>query len=220
MPEEGKRLAFYIDVEHLHSQVPIIEERQFWADWDSWGVQGQLRAHLIEDTRLALIKFSKVKDTLIIRKFGDVEPGNYWYNVCEGEAKHLLSPLHWVIRWTPSLMHIVDDILSRMQPDFDSVHIDAKGEDLRQRVEEVLGGGRQVYVAGVGVNRALLESLKEKCIVHYLDEFEDLWGTDSKWFLEMKRLNGGVPVEFDGYMRDVVDREVFLKGKKKVEVLR
>jgi hypothetical protein len=65
----------------------------------------------------------------------------------------------------------------------------------------------------------LLESLKANHTIHYLDEFEDLWGTDNKWFLEMKRLNGGVPVEFDGYMREVVDREVFLKGKKKVEVL-
>jgi hypothetical protein len=219
MPEEGKRLAFYIDVEHLHSQVPIIEERQFWADWDSWGVQGQLRARLIEDTRLAPIKSSKARDTLIVRKFGDVEPGNYWYNVCEGEAKHLLRPSRSVMRWAPSLMHIVDDIISRMQPAFDSVHINAKGEDLRQRVEEVLGGGRQVYVAGEGVNSALLESLKANHTIHYLDEFEDLWGTDNKWFLEMKRLNGGVPVEFDGYMREVVDREVFLKGKKKVEVL-
>jgi len=182
-------------------------------------VQGQLRARLIEDTRLAPIKFSKVRDTLIVRKFEDVEPGNYWYNVCEGEAKHLLHPLRWEIRWTPSLMHIVDDIISRMQPAFDSVHINAKGEDLRQRVEEVLGGGRQVYVAGEGVNSALLESLKANHTIHYLDEFEDLWGTDNKWFLEMKRLNGGVPVEFDGYMREVVDREVFLKGIKKVEVL-
>ncbi|XP_066393946.1 uncharacterized protein [Miscanthus floridulus] len=220
MPEEGKRLAFYIDIEHLQSQVPIIEERQFWADWDSWGVQGQLQARLIEDTRLAPIKSSKVRDTLIVRKFGDVEPGNYWYNVCEGEAKHLLGPSRSVMRWAPSLMHIVDDIISRMQPAFDSVHMNAKGEDLRQRVEEVLGGGRQVYVAGEGVNSALLESLKAKRIIHYLDEFEDLWWTDSKWFLEMKRLNGGVPVEFDGYMREVVDREVFLKGKKTVEVLR
>ncbi|KAJ1285418.1 hypothetical protein BS78_03G278800 [Paspalum vaginatum] len=220
MPEEGKRLAFYIDVEHLHSQVPIIEESQFWADWDRWGVQGQLRSRLIEDTRLTPIKFSKVRDALIVRKFGDVEPGNYWYNVCEGEAKGVLHPLQWAIHWAPSLMHIVDDIISRMQPTFDSVHIDTNGEDLRRRLEEGLDGGQQVYVAGEGVSSALVEALKKKYTVRYLDEFEDLWGTDSKWFLEMRRLNGGVPVEFDGYMREVVDREVFLRGEKKVEVLR
>ena len=220
MPEEGKRLAFYIDIDHLHSQVHIIEEGQFWADWDRWEVQGQLPARLVEDTRHAPIKLSKVRDTLIVRKFGDVEPGNYWYNVCEGEAKGVLRPMQRVIRWAPSLMHIVDDIVSRMQPDFDSVHIDANGEDLRRKVEEGLDAGRQVYVAGEGVSSALVEALKAKLTVHHLDEFEDLWGTDSKWFLEMRRLNGGVPVEFDGYMREVVDREVFLRGKKKAEVLR
>ncbi|XP_062193843.1 uncharacterized protein LOC133897215 [Phragmites australis] len=220
MPEEGKRLAFYVDVEHLHSQGPIIEESQFWADWDKWGVQGQLGARLIEDTRLAPMKFSKARDTLLVRKFGDVEPGNYWYNVCEGEAKRVFRPLRRAIRWAPNLMRIVDDIVSRMQADFDSVHIGANGEHLSRRIEEGVDGGRQVYVAGAGVNTTLLEALKVKFGVHYLDEYEDLWGTDSKWFLEMKRLNGGVPVQFDGYMREVVDREVFLKGKKKVEVLR
>lgn len=185
-----------------------------------WGAQGQLRARLVEDTRLPPIKLSKARDTLIIRKFGDVEPGNYWYNVCEGEAKGVLRPMRRAIRWAPSLMHIVDDIISRMQPDYDSVHIDASGEDLKRRVEEGLDAGRQVYVAGDGVNSVLVEALKAKFIVHHLDEFEDLWGTDSKWFLEMKRLNGGVPVEFDGYMREVVDKEVFFRGKKKAEVLR
>lgn len=77
-----------------------------------------------------------------------------------------------------------------------------------------------MYVAGEGINVVLLDALKAKySSVHYLDAFEELWARDSKWFLEMKRLNGGVPVEFDGYMRELVDREVFLKGKKKVEVL-
>lgn len=220
MPEEGKRLAFYIDVGHLHSQVPIIEGNQFWADWDRWGAQGQLRTRLIEDSRIAPIKFSKVRDALIVRKFGDVEPGNYWYNVCEGDANHVLHPLRWAIRLAPSLVHIVDDIVSRMQPAFDSVHIDTDAEDLIQRVEEGLDGAQQVYVAGEGTNSVLVEELKAKYTVHYLDEFEDLWATESKWFLEMRRLNGGVPVEFDGYMRVVVDREVFLRGKKKVEVIR
>ncbi|CAL4891070.1 unnamed protein product [Urochloa decumbens] len=185
MPEEGKRLAFYVDVDHLNSKVPIIEQSQFWADWDR-----------------------------------DVDPGNNWYNVCEGEAKGMLLPMRRAIRWAPSLMHIVDDIVSWMQPDFDSLHIDANGEDLRRRVKEGLDAGRQVYVAGEGVNSALVEALKAKFTVHHLNEFEDLWGTDSKWFLEMRRLNGGVPVEFDGYMHEVVDREVFLRGKKKAEVLR
>uniref|UniRef100_J3L511 DUF7075 domain-containing protein n=2 Tax=Oryza brachyantha TaxID=4533 RepID=J3L511_ORYBR len=218
MPEEGKRLAFYIDIEHLQSMVGIVEHKQFWEDWDRWGAQGQLGVRIIEDTRVAPIKFSKARDPLIVRKFGDVEPGNYWYNVCEGEAERMLRPPQGAIRWAPSLMHIVDGIISRMQGDFDSVHVGGDGENLRGRIEENVNGGRQVYVAGEGIN-ILVDVLKLKYSnVHYLDGFEELWETDSKWFLEMKRLNGGVPVEFDGYMRELVDKEVFLKGKKKFEV--
>jgi hypothetical protein len=36
----------------------------------------------------------------------------------------------------------------------------------------------------------------------------------------IKRLNGRVPVEFDGYMCELVDREVFLKGKNRFLVQR
>ncbi|KAG8057233.1 hypothetical protein GUJ93_ZPchr0002g25807 [Zizania palustris] len=116
-------------------------------------------------------------------------------------------------------MHIVDRIVLRLQLDFDSVRVGVSDENLKRRIEEnVNGGERQVYVAGEGIDMVLVDALKAKYTnVHYLDEFEDLWETDSNWFLEMKRLNGGVPVEFDGYMRELVDREVFLKGKNKVE---
>jgi hypothetical protein len=31
-----------------------------------------------------------------------------------------------------------------------------------------------------------------------------LWRKESKWLLEMKRLNGRVPVEFDGYILDLI----------------
>uniref|UniRef100_A0ACD5YAY1 Uncharacterized protein n=1 Tax=Avena sativa TaxID=4498 RepID=A0ACD5YAY1_AVESA len=222
MPEEGKRLAFYVDLDHLRSSVAgIVEERQFWEDWDKWGAQGQLGLRLIEDTRVAPTKFSKAKDTLVVRKFGDVEPGNYWYRVCEGEAERVLSPPHSAIRLAPSLMSIVDAIVSSMQPGFDSIQADVNSQDLRQKIEESVGAGRQVYLAGEGVNIVLVEALKANYNnLHYLDEFQAFWRKDSKWFLEMKRLNGGVPVEFDGYMHELVNREVFQKGNKMVRVLR
>uniref|UniRef100_A0A0D9V6V7 O-fucosyltransferase family protein n=1 Tax=Leersia perrieri TaxID=77586 RepID=A0A0D9V6V7_9ORYZ len=220
MPAEGKRLGFYIDIEHLQSVVGIVEHEQFWEDWDRWGSQGQLGVRIIEDTRVPPTKFSKARDALIVRKFGDVEPGNYWYNVCEGEAERVLHPPQGAIRWAPSLMHIVDGIISKMQVDFDSVHVGGNSENLRRKIEANVNGGRQVYVAGKGIDAVLVDALKAKYSnVHYLDAFEELWVPDSKWFLEMKRLNGGVHVEFDGYMRELVDREVFVKGKKKVEVL-
>jgi hypothetical protein len=101
-----------------------------------------------------------------------------------------------------------------MQPDFDLVHADANAaEDLKWKIEESVDAGWQVYLSGEGVNMVLVEALQANhSNLHCLDQFQGLWRKDSKWFLEMKRLNGGVPVEFDGYM------EVFLKGKRRVQV--
>jgi hypothetical protein len=50
--------------------------------------------------------------------------------------------------------------------------------------------------------------------IHHLDQLQGLWRKDSKWFLDMKRLNGGVPVEFDGYMRELVDRGSSSRGRE------
>ena len=49
------------------------------------------------------------------------------------------------------------------------------------------------YLAGEGIRVVLLEALKANHNnLHYLDQLQGLWGKYSKWFLEMKRLNGGV----------------------------
>jgi hypothetical protein len=100
MPEEGKRLAFYIDIDGSTTSTPrspSLRRASSGRTGIGGGVQGQLPARLVEDTRHAPIKLSKVRDTLIVRKFGDVEPGNYWYNVCEGEAKDVLRPMQRVM---------------------------------------------------------------------------------------------------------------------------
>lgn len=81
-------------------------------------------------------------------------------------------------------------------------------------------------VAGEGIHTILMEKLKAKYSnLHYLDEFQGLWRKDSKWFLESKRLNGGVPVGLDRWVHARAGRQgravlLRLKGrKKKVEVL-
>ncbi|KAF5776914.1 hypothetical protein HanXRQr2_Chr12g0529561 [Helianthus annuus] len=41
------------------------------------------------------MKMAGVKDMLIMRKLGSVEPDNYWYRVCEGEAESVIQrPWH------------------------------------------------------------------------------------------------------------------------------
>lgn len=50
------------------------------------------------------------------------------------------------------------------------------------------------------------------------DDYSYLWGNNSEWYNEMSLLNNGKLVEFDGYMRVVVDIEVFIRGKICVEM--
>ena len=77
-----------------------------------------------------------------------------------------------------------------------------------------------MYFGVEGVSMELVVALKANHNnLHYLDRFQGLW-KDSKLFLEMKMLNGGVPVEFHGFMHELVDKEVFLEGKRRVQVHR
>lgn len=175
-----------------------------------------------------------VKDSLIMRKFGSVEPDNYWYRVCEGETESAIQR-PWHLIWkSRRLMEIVSAIATKLNWDYDSVHVergdkaknsqmwpnlerdtspDALLSTLKDKVEE----GRNLYVATNERDRSLFEPLKDKYSTHFLEEYKDLWDEGSDWYAEMTALNKGVPVEFDGYMRVSVDTEVFLRGKKQLE---
>uniref|UniRef100_A0ACD5ZRC3 Uncharacterized protein n=1 Tax=Avena sativa TaxID=4498 RepID=A0ACD5ZRC3_AVESA len=127
-------------------------------------------------TRAASSAPSPRSATSTVRKFRDVEPGNYWHHVCEGEAERALAPPHLAILGAKqaSMMSIVDAIISSMQPDFDSVHADTNAvEDLKWKIEESVDAGRQVYLAEEGVNMVLVEALKANHNnLHYVDQFQ------------------------------------------------
>ncbi|KAF9590871.1 hypothetical protein IFM89_039180 [Coptis chinensis] len=65
--EEGKDFRFYFDFEHLKESAGEMAE------------QDALGLYLVEDLKITPMKLADVKDTLIMRKFGSVEPDNYWY---------------------------------------------------------------------------------------------------------------------------------------------
>jgi hypothetical protein len=66
-----------------------------------------------------------------------------------------------------------------MQPDFDLVHADANAaEDLKWKIEESVDAGRQVYLAGEGVNMVLVEALQANhSNLHYLDQLFSFRGS-------------------------------------------
>ncbi|KAI9079124.1 hypothetical protein K1719_038963 [Acacia pycnantha] len=232
--EEGKDFRFYYDFEHLKESASVLDQEQFWSDWNKWQNKDGLNLHLVEDFRITPMKLAEVKDALIMRKFGSVEPDNYWYRVCEGETESVVQR-PWHLLWkSKRLMEIVSAIAARLNWDYDSVHIvrgekasnkelwpnldadtspDALLSTLRDKVDE----GRNLYIATNEPDTSFFDPLKDKYTTHFLDEYKDLWDENSEWYSETTKLNNGVPVEFDGYMRVSVDTEVFLRGKKQIE---
>lgn len=232
--EEGKDFRFYFDFEHLKESASVLDQTQFWDDWNKWHQKDKLSLNLVEDFKVTPMKLSGVKDTLILRKFGSVEPDNYWYRVCEGEAESVvLRPWHLIWK-SKRLMDIVSEISTKLNWDFDSVHVvrgekarnkelwpnlavDTSPEALISTLQAKIEDGRSLYIATDEPDTSFFDPLKDKYSTHFLQEYKDLWDENSEWYSETTKLNNGVPVEFDGYMRASVDTEVFLRGKKQIE---
>jgi hypothetical protein len=232
--EEGKDFRFYFDFEHLSETASVLDKDQFWSDWDKWQKKDGLSLHLVEDIKVTPMKLSEVKDTLVMRKFGTVEPDNYWYRVCEGETESVVQrPWHLVWK-SRRLMDIVSAISAKLNWDYDSAHIergdkarnkelwpnldaDTSSNGLLTTLADKIEDGRHLYIATNEPDTSFFDPLKDKYTTHFLDEYKDLWNENSEWYIETMKLNKGIPVDFDGYMKASVDTEVFLRGKKQVE---
>ncbi|KAJ0804489.1 hypothetical protein HanPI659440_Chr02g0038631 [Helianthus annuus] len=72
----------------------------------------------VDDFRISPIKMKMagVKDMLLImRKLGSVEPDNYWYSVCEGEAESVIQrPWHLICKCRRK-MKIVSTIAAKTE---------------------------------------------------------------------------------------------------------
>ncbi|KAI4305592.1 hypothetical protein L6164_028949 [Bauhinia variegata] len=232
--EEDKDFRFYFDFEHLKEEGSVLDQTQFWTDWKKWQKKDGLALHLVEDFKITPMQLAEVKDTLIMRKFGSVEPDNYWYRVCEGETESVVQR-PWHLLWkSKRLMDIVSAIASRLNWDYDSVHI-VRGEKARNKelwpnldadtapnalistLRDKIEDGRHLYIATNEPDTSFFNPLKDKYTTHFLDEYKDLWDENSEWYTETMKLNNRVPVEFDGYMRVSIDTKVFLRGKKQIE---
>ncbi|KAL3502588.1 hypothetical protein ACH5RR_037037 [Cinchona calisaya] len=234
LDEEGKDFRFYFDFEHLKESALVLDQGQFWADWKKWHQKDGLTLHLVEDFKITPMKLVGVKDTLIMRKFGSVEPDNYWFRVCEGETESVVQrPWHMVWK-SRRLMDIVSAIASKLNWDYDSVHIergekarnkelwphldaDTSPETLLSTLQDKIEDGRNLYIATNEPDAFFFDPLKDKYTTHLVDEYKYLWNESSEWYEETTKLNNGNPVEFDGYMRVAVDTEVFLRAKKQIE---
>uniref|UniRef100_A0A1D1YV80 Zinc metalloproteinase nas-8 n=1 Tax=Anthurium amnicola TaxID=1678845 RepID=A0A1D1YV80_9ARAE len=232
--QEGKDFRFYFDFAHLKASASVLDQGQFWTHWGKWHQKDGLRLHFVEGSRVIPMALAGVEDALVMRSFGNVEPDNYWYRVCEGEAEAVVQR-PWELIWkSRRLMDIVSGISSNMSWDFDAVHVvrgekakntelwpnlaaDTSPDALLDTLSEKVEDGRNLYIATNEPDTTYFDPLRDRYNLHFLDDFRDLWGVNSEWYAETQKLNNGVAVEFDGYMRVEVDTEVFLRGKKQIE---
>lgn len=233
---EGKDFRFYFDFEHLKEEASIVEEREFLRDWKRWDKnhKRKIPVRKVASYKTTPMQLKKERSTVIWRHFDAPEPENYWYRVCEGSAaKHIQRPWHALWK-SKRLMNIVSEISGKMDWDFDAVHVvrgekaqnkqlwphldaDTSPEAIVSKLQGVVQPWRDLYIATNEPFYNYFDKLRSHYKVHLLDDYKELWGNTSDWYNETTALNGGRPVDFDGYMRVEVDTEVFFRAKTRVE---
>ncbi|KZV31366.1 hypothetical protein F511_05470 [Dorcoceras hygrometricum] len=233
--EEGKDFRFYFDFEHLLDSASVVDQAEFWSDWNIFRQKDGLTLHFVENhSKVTPMKLARVKDTLIMRKFGNVKSSNNWFQVCEGEASSVIErPWHMIWKSRP-LVDVALAVGARMKWDYDAVHVerrekakkkeswpnldkDTSPESLLATLKDKIEDGRDLYISTDEPNKSFFDPLKSKYSTHFLDEYKDLWNVDSDWYAETTKLTFGKPVEFDGFMKISVDSEVLLRGKRHIE---
>ncbi|XP_047320097.1 uncharacterized protein LOC124924088 [Impatiens glandulifera] len=234
--EEGKDFRFYFDFEHLKDVASITEEGDFIRDWRKWDKthKKKIPVRKVSGYKATPMQLLKDKSTIIWRHFDGPEPENYWYRVCEGPAgKYIQRPWHSLWK-SKRLTNVVSAISGSMDWDFDGVHVvrgekamnkekwphldsDTSPEAIVSKLEGIIQPWRNVYVATNEPYYNYFDKLRSHYKVHLLDDYKELWGNTSEWYNETRILNGGKPVEFDGYMRVEVDTEVLYRAKTRVE---
>ncbi|EFJ10131.1 hypothetical protein SELMODRAFT_128681 [Selaginella moellendorffii] len=233
--EPGKDLRFYIDFDHLRESTSVIELKEF-SKLNKKHKLGKIRKRVISDNvKVSPMELRDETSTTVERSFRESsEPDNYWYRVCEGETEKVIQrPWHMIWK-SKRLMNIVNTICGKLEWDFDAVRVergekaanrqlwpnldkDTSAEAVLSKLSGRIDAQRYVYISTNERSPGFFHKLKEKYEVSVLDDYKDLWGPGSEWYNETMALTRGKPVEFDGYMRDAVDSEMFLRGKKRIE---
>lgn len=235
--EEGKDFRFYFDFEHLKEEARIVDEVDFLKDWKRWDKMHNKKIPVRKVAGYSVTPMQLRRDnktTIIWRKFDGPEPENYWYRVCEGpSAKYIQRPWHALWK-SKRLMNIVTAISASMDWDFDAAHVvrgykaenkelwphldaDTSPDTLVEKIQKMVVPGRNLYIATNEPFYNYFDKLRPHFKLHLLDDYQYLWSNTSEWYNETTLLNGGRPVEFDGYMRVEVDTEVLYRAKTKVE---
>ncbi|KAL1567567.1 hypothetical protein AAHA92_03033 [Salvia divinorum] len=231
--DEDKDFRFYYDFEMLKVLSSVVDQAEFWPDWNEWSKRDGLKVRVVEGSKVTPGKLAERNESLIVRRFGEAD--DFWWRVCEGESGGVIQQPWHKLMPSRQLWSVAAAITSRMAWDYDGVRVErrekAKKKELWPNLDNdtspegvmaALRGrgvedGRRVYVATDEGNASFFDVLKERYEVQFLDDHRDLWDGGSDWYYDMRKMNNGSALEFDGYMRERVDDGVFKMGKTRIE---
>ncbi|XP_024386726.1 uncharacterized protein [Physcomitrium patens] len=229
--EPGKDFRYYFDLEHLANATSIIEKHSFEELLLKWNV---LTERHVFNHEIQPVDLKNDTHSVLYRDFRiEVDFDNHWYRVCEGQAEHYIQR-PWNFLWKSKLlMNMVNAICNKLEWDFDVAHVvrgykaenkklwpnldsDTSPENLIAKLKVMIGYRRKLYIATNEPFPEYFDRLREQFEVHVLDDFSQLWAENSEWYNETMRISGK-PVNFDGYMKVIIDTEMLNRGKKRVE---
>ena len=235
--EPGKDFRFYFDLEHLANETSVIEKSSFEEQLLKWNslTERHVVNHQIEPAALKNDIHSVLyRDFTSNRGKPTVNNlENSWHRVCEGQAESYIQR-PWNFLWKSKLlMNIVNAICNKLEWDFDVAHIirgykaentklwpnldrDTSPESLIAKLKTVIGFRRKLYIATNEPYLHYFDRLREQFEIHMLSDYSLLWAENSEWYNETMRI-AGRPINFDGYMKMIVDTEMLYRGKKRVE---
>ncbi|KAK3125801.1 hypothetical protein QOZ80_7BG0609900 [Eleusine coracana subsp. coracana] len=234
---DGKDFRYYFDFEHLKESASVVEEGDFLKDWKRWDKKkgpGRITVRKVPSYKTTPMQLKRDKSNIIWRQFNGQEPENYWYRVCEGRAAKVIQRPWYAIWKSKRLMNIVTEIAGRLDWDYDGLHVvrgwkaqykknypnldaDTSPDALAAKVPMLIKPWRHLYIATNEPFYNYFDKLRSHFHVHLLDDYKELWSSNSEWYNETMALSGGKPVPFDAYMRVIVDTEVFYRAKTQVE---
>ncbi|KAE8705698.1 hypothetical protein F3Y22_tig00110418pilonHSYRG00061 [Hibiscus syriacus] len=193
--EEGKDFRYCFDFKHLNLVASVVEESGFLRAWKKWdrGHKRKMPVKKVTSYKVTPMQLkAKNKSTIIWRQFDLPEPENY----C-GQMD-----------WDFDAVHVVRGEKAQNKELWPHLDSDTSPDALLTKLKEMVPPWRNLYVATNEPFYNYFDKLRSRYKVHLLDDYKELWSSTSEWYNETTQLNDGKPVEFDGYTRVAVDREV------------
>eukprot|EP00850_Spirogloea_muscicola_P013972 SM000097S24825 [mRNA] locus=s97:403361:405813:- [translate_table: standard] len=232
-----KDFRLYYSSEHLAKYVRLIEWHAFHKELQSRTNAGREVTVLDVDENYAASEL-KLLDVPIVRRTMTDKRNPYWYRVCDRPVNKAVLIRNFNMLWRqPHLHDMAEAIIKRLGGVYDGVHIrrgdkvyqknwrgrwphldrDTRPPKLYETLLKLVTPGRPLYVA-TDERPTFFAAMDKLFNASFLSSYSDLWQPGSAWYKSVETILAQRQTpEFDGYMRTLVDYDVFGAASKKIE---